>query len=72
MMQPADRAGAAMMSFGDGHHRCPRAYIALQETDIFLQHLLRLQGLQIVQKPSVTWNDLTQGYELRNFIIPVG
>ncbi len=33
MMQPADRAGAAMMSFGDGHHRCPRAYIALQETD---------------------------------------
>ncbi|PLS78135.1 MAG: cytochrome P450, partial [Chloroflexi bacterium] len=44
----------------------------LQETDIFLQHLLRLQGLQIVQKPSVTWNDLTQGYELRNFIIPVG
>ncbi len=59
------------MSFGDGHHRCPGAYIALQETDIFLQRLLRLPGLQIVQKPSVSWNDLTAGYELRNFILAV-
>lgn len=67
----ADRVGPAMMSFGDGHHRCPGAYIALQETDIFLQRLLQLDGLEIAQKPSVTWNDLTQGYELRDFILVV-
>ena len=29
----------AVMSFGDGHHRCPGAYIALQESDIFLTRL---------------------------------
>ena len=67
----AERAGPAVMSFGDGHHRCPGTYIALQETDIFLQRLLRLPGLQIAQKPSVSWNDLTAGYELRNFILAV-
>lgn len=67
----ADRVGPAMLSFGDGHHRCPGAYLALQETDIFLQRLLKLDGLQIAQKPSVTWNDLTQGYELRDFILEV-
>ncbi len=65
------RVGPAVMSFGDGHHRCPGAYLALEETDIFLQRLLRVDGLQIAQKPSVTWNDLTQGYELRSFILAV-
>ncbi len=63
-----ERAGAAVMAFGDGHHRCPGAYIALQETDIFLQRLLKLD-VQVVQKPSVTWNDLIAGYEVRNFVL---
>ncbi len=66
-----ERAGPAVLSFGDGHHRCPGAYIALQETDIFLQQLLRLPGLQIEQKPSVRWNELSKGYELRDFIVAV-
>jgi cytochrome P450 len=63
-----ERAGPALMAFGDGHHRCPGAYIALQETDIFLQRLLKLD-VQVVQKPSVTWNDLIAGYEVRNFVL---
>jgi cytochrome P450 len=67
----AERVTQAVMSFGDGHHRCPGAYIALQETDIFLQRLLTVEGLQIVKKPSITWNELTKGYEVRDFLIGV-
>ncbi|MBV9787041.1 MAG: cytochrome P450 [Chloroflexi bacterium] len=66
-----ERVGPAMMGFGDGHHRCPGAYIALQETDIFLQRLLRLPGLKIRQKPSVSWNPLITGYEVRQFMLAV-
>ncbi|HYF64349.1 MAG TPA: cytochrome P450 [Herpetosiphonaceae bacterium] len=66
-----DKAGPAMMGFGDGQHRCPGAYIALQETDIFLRRLLALPNLTIVQKPSVSWNGVTAGYELRKFILSV-
>jgi cytochrome P450 len=60
-----------VMSFGDGVHRCPGAYIAIQETDIFLQRLLSIDSLRIVSKPSIRWNTLTTGYELRNFDIAV-
>lgn len=67
----SERVGPAMMSFGDGHHRCPGAYIALQEADIFLQRLLRLPNLRIIQKPSVSWNPLITGYELRHFVLAV-
>ncbi len=66
-----DRVPEMVMSFGDGVHRCPGAYIAIQETDIFLQRLLALDSLRIVSKPSIRWNDLTTGYELRNFDIAV-
>ena len=66
-----DRVPEMVMSFGDGVHRCPGAYIAIQETDIFLQRLLALDGLHIVSKPSIRWNTLTTGYELRNFDIGV-
>jgi len=58
------------LSFGDGHHRCPGAYIAIYESDIFLQRLLALD-LRIVKSPTVSYSDLTQGYELRNFIVAV-
>ncbi len=58
-----------VMSFGDGNHRCPGAYIAIQETDIFLSKLLRLEGLSIEKAPDLSWNELVSGYELRNFIL---
>lgn len=61
-----------VLSFGDGHHRCPGAYVAIQESDIFLQRLLALPGLRIVNPPHVSWNELVQGYELRRFQIAVG
>ena len=67
----AERVGPAVMSFGDGHHRCPGYYVALQETEIFLKRLLSLGGLRIERKPSVGWNDLIAGYELRGFTVAV-
>jgi len=66
-----DRVPEMLMSFGDGTHRCPGAYLAIQETDIFLQRLLAIESLRIVSKPSVSWSELTTGYELRHFMIAV-
>ncbi len=55
------------MSFGDGHHRCPGTFIAVQETDIFLTRLLKLEGLTLERAPELSWNDVVRGYELREF-----
>lgn len=66
---PASRAAPSVISFGDGHHRCPGSFLALQETDIFLTRLLAVPGLKLDRPPNVTWNDLVTGYELRNCII---
>jgi cytochrome P450 len=66
-----DRIPPQVMSFGDGHHRCPGAYVAIQESDIFLQKLLAIDTLRIVKTPDVTFSDLTGGYELRKFLIAV-
>ena len=63
------QTGPAVLSFGDGHHRCPGQFIAIQETDIFLRHLLALPGLRLEQAPTVTWDELTAGYALRDCII---
>ena len=60
-----------LMAFGDGHHRCPGSYLAIQETDIFLHRLLALPSLHIQHPPTLTWNDLTTGYEIRDFTISV-
>ena len=60
-----------VMSFGDGAHRCPGAYIAIQESDIFLRRILKLEGIRMEQPPTVTYNQTVKGYELRNFIIAV-
>ncbi len=59
----------AVMSFGDGHHRCPGSFIALQETDIFLQKLLALPTLRVERAPTLGWNETVKGYEIRNFIL---
>ncbi|HVB60401.1 MAG TPA: cytochrome P450 [Ktedonobacteraceae bacterium] len=64
-----ERVAPSVMSFGDGHHRCPGSYIAIQETDMFLQRLLALDTLHIVRQPSLAWNDVVTGYEIRDFIV---
>ncbi len=65
----ASRTTSALLSFGDGSHRCPGAYIAIQETDIFLQRLLAVKGLRIVRPPTLSWGEVSLGYEFRNFQI---
>ncbi len=63
--QRAGRMPASGISFGDGHHRCPGASVALQETAIFLDRLLRLPGIRLETAPSVAWNPIIASYELR-------
>lgn len=54
------------MSFGDGPHRCPGAFLAIHESDLFLQHLLRLP-LRMVRTPHIIFNEMLMSYEIRNF-----
>lgn len=67
----AARVSPSVMAFGDGPHRCPGASVALQETAIFLGHLLQVPGLHLEQAPVMSSNVLTSGYELRNAVITV-
>ncbi|GCE30543.1 hypothetical protein KDA_60270 [Dictyobacter alpinus] len=64
-----DRVASMLMGFGDGTHRCPGSFLAIQETDIFLKRLLALPNLSIERAPTLTWNDVSTGYELRKFIL---
>jgi cytochrome P450 len=61
----ASKASASLMSFGDGPHRCPGASVALQETAIFLDRLLRIPNVRLTCPPMVAWNPLISSYELR-------
>lgn len=59
-----------VLSFGDGAHRCPGGFIAIQETDIFLQRLLRLP-LEFARPPKVSWLELIAAYEVRDVALRV-
>jgi cytochrome P450 len=67
----ASQVTSAVMSFGDGHHRCPGRYLALRETDLFLRRFLALEGLYIVKEPDLSWNDFLTSYMLRDFIVGI-
>jgi cytochrome P450 len=68
----ADGVGDAGLSFGDGAHRCPGAYIAIQETDIFLRKLFALPGLRMVTPPTVGIRAEIASYELTKLRLSVG
>jgi cytochrome P450 len=70
--RPAPGVQPYALSFGDGSHRCPGAFIAIQESDIFLTRLLALPGLRIEKPPTLSLNEVVAGYELRDFIVAVG
>jgi cytochrome P450 len=65
------KVGDAVMSFGDGAHRCPGAFIAIQESDIFLQKLLGIETLRIEREPELVFNRTVQGYEVHDLPIVV-
>ncbi len=56
----------ALMSFGDGHHRCPGAPIAMMESEIFLSALFE-RPVSSAGPPRVSWNPITAGYDLDGF-----
>lgn len=64
-----ERIPAEMMSFGDGYHRCPGSYLAIQESDMLLKRLLALEGFSMKHQPNVGWNEIVAGYELRRFMV---
>ncbi len=57
------------MSFGDGSHRCPGWQVALNETRVFIDRLLRVPGIRLEREPDMHWNSSLMGYELRNAIV---
>lgn len=57
------------LSFGDGSHRCPGAQVALTETRVFLDRLLRLPGIRLQREPDLLWTEELNGYELRNALV---
>lgn len=66
---PAGKAGRSGIGFGDGPHRCPGASVALQESAIFLDKLLRVPGIRLAAPPKVTWNTTIASYELRDAVL---
>lgn len=56
------------MGFGDGNHKCPGNFIATQETDVFLQRLLRLP-IRPASTPRIEWDELISGYAVRSLIL---
>jgi len=60
------KVGGQFMSFGDGPHRCPGAQLALHETRMFLDKLMRVPGIRMAKAPRIEWNTAIMGYELRD------
>ncbi|HET6331838.1 MAG TPA: cytochrome P450 [Polyangiales bacterium] len=57
------------MSFGDGSHRCPGWQVALSETRVFLDRLMRVPGIRLERAPDMHWNAPLMSYELRDAVI---
>jgi cytochrome P450 len=57
------------MSFGYGNHRCPGSQVALHETRVFLDRLLRIPGIRLKRAPDIGWCEMLLSYELRDAIV---
>jgi cytochrome P450 len=56
------------LTFGDGAHKCPGQPLAIMESDILLTRLLA-RAPQVVREPTLDWDDLIEGYTLRDFVL---
>lgn len=58
----------ALMSFGDGNHKCPGGPLAIMESEVFLSTLLA-HDVVADGPPQVQWNPVSQGYDLDAFMV---
>jgi cytochrome P450 len=63
------KAAGGYLSFGYGSHRCPGSQVAMHETRIFLDRLLRVPGIRLEHAPQIGWSDMLMSYELRGAMI---
>lgn len=54
------------LTFGDGAHKCPGQPLAILESDVLLTRLLARDAV-VVSEPTLGWDDLIEGYTLRDF-----
>ena len=66
------RIVGAYLSFGEGSHRCPGSQVAIQESRVFLDALLRVPGLRLQRRPDMAWNTGINSYELRKAVVVCG
>lgn len=60
----AEGVGRTGLSFSSGAHKCPGQFLAVAETEVLVTKLLEA-GASLVAEPSVTWDHLIAGYQLR-------
>lgn len=65
----AQRPGGSMFAFGYGVHRCPGAQVAMHETAIFLDRLLRVPGLRLASEPQIGWAAIVEGYAVSRVVL---
>ena len=58
------------LSFGFGAHGCPGQPLALRETDALLHRLLSLNVTKRAE-PTISWDDLIEGYKVRGLTLDV-
>ncbi|MDG2005481.1 MAG: cytochrome P450 [Novosphingobium sp.] len=63
------RMPSSWLSFGDGPHRCPGAQVAMQETRVFIDALLRIPGIRLAKPPRLGWLEDINGYELHGAMV---
>ena len=66
------KPGSGSLSFGHGAHRCPGSQVAIGESRIFLDQLLRLPGIRFERAPTMGWHALIMSYELRRAVVVCG
>lgn len=62
---------AAGLAFGDGAHKCPGQALAMLETEVLVSRILA-QGPRLVAEPTVAWDELVAGYQVRGMRLDWG
>jgi cytochrome P450 len=63
------KATGGYLSFGYGAHRCPGWQVAMHETRLFVDRLLRMPGIRLEREPTIGWCEKLMSYELRNAVV---